>query len=200
MVHFNETYWKSSEYNNVCSVSQDTNSYLLVISKETSTKCELFSPLNWRQNYYSEKFIHCNNVGIHKLCHMIEGFNYSWNYYYSYSYLIELKSKVVPASCSRMLQKYFSTKWSFFFFRTWAGIPFQTFPEYPSVAQSMRIATKLFKTLLPKQFVMTKYHFCVCIRLADLNNNNNNNNNNNGLFTVYPHKRMWLFICEGLQY
>ena len=32
------------------------------------------------------------------------------------------------------------------------------------------------------------------------NNNNNNNNNNNGLFTVYPHKRMWLFICEGLQY
>lgn len=51
------------------------------------------------------------------------------------------------------------------FFQTWAGIPFQIFPEYPSVAQSMRIPTNLFKTLLPKQFVMTKYHFCVCIRL-----------------------------------
>lgn len=71
----------------------------------------------------------------------------------------------MPASWSRMLQKYFSTQWSFFF-QTWAGIPFQTFPQYPSVAQSMRIPTNLFKTLLPKQFVMTKYHFCVCIRLV----------------------------------
>ena len=32
------------------------------------------------------------------------------------------------------------------------------------------------------------------------NDNDNNNNYNNGLFTAYPHKRMWLFICEGLQY